>query len=174
MSQQYYRVGVFVDYTNFENCFTKAFGEERVEAEVWKNFNQNLIAFLKNKLLQNTNAQINITGTWIYNKNFGGNGLSNYLNFLDGLQLYIVKDLDKNEVPIEMTCQILTETHRAKMDFCILASNYGGFVPLVNRLQDNYSVKVIQLGFGPSTLQARCWAHIDLVKDLQFGNSNKA
>jgi len=178
MAKRINRIAIFIDHDNFVTSFKHRHKLDKINLEQWEQLNDNLINAYK-KIFP-FKEEVDHIGTWIClprSRYPQAKGELNFLESMDGvdcLQKFIVKygfwkssrgGKEEKMVDTEIVCQMLVGAFRDEYDTCFILSDDADYVPAINRIQDDYGKRVIQVGFMDRTfIRAACFGHLPLEK----------
>ncbi len=147
---------------------------------VWDNLNDNLINYYAENFIKNDFEILEHTGTFLCV------GVSEMYNKVESKRKEQFKEIDRKHgfivkyghrtkgywkgdkfqvgkekgVDAEIICTMLMGAFLDHYDSCILMSDDGDYVPVIERVQDYFGKKVIQAGFKDVPSRNKAYAHI--------------
>lgn len=176
MSKRINRIAIFVDHDNFVSNFKRKHNLKKVSLKQWERLNDNLIAAYRT--IFPFKEEVDHVGTWIclprsrYPQKSGEISFLREMDGIDCLQKFIVKygywkgpehRREEKMIDTEIVCQMLIGAFRNEYDTCFILSDDADYVPAINRIQDDYGKRVIQVGFADRTMiRAASFGHLPL------------
>ena len=176
MSKRINRIAIFIDHDNHVTNYKIKHGIKKISLKQWEQLNDKLIrAYVK---IFPFKEDVDHVGTWIclprsrYPQEKGEIIFLNIMDGVDCLQKFIVKygywkknasKMEEKMVDTEIVCQMLVGAFRDEYDTCFILSDDADYVPAIQRIQDDYGKRVIQVGFEKRTLiRAASFGHLPL------------
>ena len=186
------RIAIYIDYDNFINRASNYLNCVPSKIDIWDQFNNSLLGYIKK--VDSDERKIDHRGTYLcvglsdpltipelakqelsivnafqkLNQNKGfivkyGNRTAPYRDNETG-QYKLGKE---KGVDAEIICQMFMGAHLDNYDVAVLLSDDNDYLPVITRVQDYFSKKVIQVGFLPNTkIRSEAYSHIKLEKEF--------
>ncbi len=177
------RLAIFMDLSNFQGSYRSMHKHLplQLHPNFWKDFNATMLSHIKSMSTHYDNREISFKGTWVFDavrRAPRNEKEEKHRRFLDALDMYSGISVEKGYVlsnwhngrerEIEkgvdsnLIVKAMHLAHQKSYEYCLIFSDDGDYIPLVEYLRNIMGIIVFHAGFRDCELRRKSFDHIRL------------